>query len=124
MSDIIETVNLEDEVFTSLNDVIKRNNGSKPYPIPCVHIGKTVLSFSKKGREYAPRSFKWLVNEKWLVMQECKETEPSAWFTSKSGDGQIQCRVPSSLKDDKRIIGLHKIYKTKDGIAFKRYEIL
>ena len=124
MSDIIETVNLEDEVFTSITDIRKHNNGRMPYPIPCVHIGKTVLSFPKKGREYAPRSFKWLVNDEWLVMQECKETSPRAWFTSKSSDGQIQCRVPAALKDDKKIIGLHKIYKTKDGIAFKRYEIL
>jgi len=67
---------------------------------------------------------KWGVTSEYVVCVPTREGDPHAYMFRPAKAVDAYCaRFPSSLSREKKIqIGTYKLYKYKDGFAFKRYE--
>lgn len=116
----IETIDIDIEEM----NIIEREISKFPFPV-CNFSGRNVI-FNKLAREYVPsRFFKWYINDEWCVLRPCDPGEPNTYkmhLTNKKTSPIAQ--LPVALRGNKLMFGYHKLYKTKNGIAFKRYELL
>ena len=123
----MEELNLE----FGLNDleVIERLNNQTVFPFPVVHASKSMLIFNSLAEEHLPTSawIKWFASTEYIVGMPAKPSERNA-FKIAYPTARRHCltaRFPDAMAKDRGLKeGYYKLFKYKDGIAFKRYEPL
>lgn len=87
----------------------------------------TILYFNAKTKPYLPDRVKWYVTSEYIIMMP--SDDPAAWRINRNkmhGCTKAtfaQAVLPSEIAKEKRIKpGTYKLYKYKEGLAFKRYE--
>lgn len=114
-----------EEVFLDITDfeIVEKLFRARKSPSICV--GKTSCYVNITGAPFIPKFFKWYVNEEWCCLKKCDEEEKNAYKARTITAGKsfyTLIRLPSALEGAVTFRGLHKLYKTKDGVAFKKYE--
>lgn len=96
--------------------------GKFGYPVVC--FKNTFCCFNSECAPLVPENIKWAVSTNYVVGLPGKNEEKNTFRTRKRFD--VTCAFfPSVLKNEKKLQdGYYKIYKYKDGFAFKRYEQL
>lgn len=119
MSIEIEEVELDLELLDEIN---KLNNH---VTFPAINIFKDTVYFNAAASKYVPTYFKWRINDDWCVLVASDSGDRNVYKSWKGPYEAILCRFPSEISPSYFMMkGLHKLYKTKNGIAFKRYEKL
>lgn len=123
----MEELNLE----FGLNDLeaIERLNNVTVFPFPVVHASKQMLIFNSLSEKYLPASawIKWFVSAEYIVGVPASPSERNAFKISYPNKRRrcLTARFPEAMAKDRGLKeGYYKLYKYKDGIAFKRYEPL
>lgn len=123
----MEELNLE----FSLDDleVIERLNNQTAFPFPVVHASKSMLIFNALAEKYLPASawIKWFASTEYIVGMPAKPSERNAFKISPPNKKKrcVCARFPDAMAKDRGLKeGYYKLFKYKDGIAFKRYESL
>lgn len=122
-----------DEMMESLDfefdfdelDLIEKEIGGINYDFPVITVGNTHVYFNSKAFPYIPEYFKWYVNDEWCVMKISSSNEKNAYKSWSHRKIRAKlATLPIALRNEKTIIGTHKLYKTKNGLAFKKFEFV
>ena len=123
----IEEVLIDEEI----EEVEKRSASYSKYDFPVVTLFHTAsnysIYFNTRAARYVPGRIKWGVTSEYVIGLPAKETDKNSYpvRTCKESFAGKQSYFPSSLRNEKKIrSGQYRLYKYKDGIAFKRYEQL
>lgn len=115
----------------SLDDleIIERLNNTIAFPFPVVRASKQMLIFNSLSKKYLPASawIKWFASTEYIVGVPASPSERNAFKVSYHNQSKhCACsRLPQAMSKDRGLKeGYYKLYKYKDGIAFKRYEPL
>lgn len=105
-------------------ELVKKVTGGDGYPFPTISVGKVTCFLNKKAVPYVPEAFKWYVNDEWCVLKRCGKNEKNAYVPWQAKSTGMICRLPAQLEGAPTYRGTHKLYKTKDGVAFKKSEFI
>jgi len=93
--------------------------------IPVVHIGAAAVSFNRACHSLLGEAIQWFTTPEYVIGLQAKKGDKNAFLLHGDVNG---CRIhtayiPAVLRREKKIgIGYYKLYKYKNGFAFKRYE--
>ena len=93
--------------------------------IPVVHVGALAVSFNKACRELLGEAVRWFTTSEYVIGLPANRGDKNAFSlkTTASGACMRSAYIPAVLRREKKIgIGYYKLYKYKNGFAFKRYE--
>ena len=116
MSNLFEEILVNDEELEEIEKQFRVYSD-----IPLVNIGTQALYFNTSAAGIIPRTIRWYTTSS-LVIGLPTDDEDRHGFKTKGSGNAIQASLPSGMKEKKLRRGLYKIYKYKDGFAFKRYE--
>lgn len=110
-------------------EVIERLNNTTAFPFPVVHASKEMLIFNSLSEKYLPASawIKWFASTEYIVGVPASPSERNAFKITYPNKRRrcLTARFPDAMSKDRGLKeGYYKLYKYKDGIAFKRYEPL
>ena len=110
-------------------EVIERPNNQTTFPFPVVHASKQMLIFNSMSEKYLPASswIKWFASTNYIVGIPANPTDRNAFKIAYPNKRRrcLTARFPDAMSKDRGLKeGYYKLYKYKDGIAFKRYEPL
>lgn len=110
-------------------EVIERLNNTTVFPFPVVHASKEMLIFNSLAEEHLPASawIKWFASTEYIVGVPASPSERNAFKIAYPNKKRrcLTARFPDAMSKDRGLKeGYYKLYKYKDGIAFKRYEPL
>lgn len=105
-------------------EAIEKQIGNFPYPV--VHFGSTVY-FNTKTRSILGNASKirWFTTPEYVVClpTEANDTKGFTLLHYKNGRLGLFGAFPVALRNDKKLSeGFYKLFKYKNGVAFKRYE--
>ena len=115
MSKPFEEILISDE---ELEEIEKRFSVYSDTPM--VNVGSQ-LYFNMAAASVIPKTVRWYTTSSLVIGLPTDEADIRGFKTRLVGVG-IQASVPSGLREKKVHRGLYKVYKYKDGFAFKRYE--
>lgn len=125
MNDFIEGIDLDfaEEELLAIERQGGRFDGK---PIPAVCVMETHCYFNKKAGPYVPEYIRWFVNDEWVVLKTSRKDDKNSYgvWPSQHTPGAKWCTLPKQLEGAVTFRGAHKLYKTKDGLAFRKSEIL
>ena len=104
--------------------------GKYSFPVVCVvslnNKTNKALYFNAASNQIVPRAIKWSVSSNYVVGLPTTEDDKNGYLTRHyrhHNTGGIVAHLPSKLANEKKLkTGLYRLYKYKDGFAFKRYE--
>lgn len=110
-------------------EVIEKLNNSTMFPFPVVHASKEMLIFNSLSEKYLPSSawIKWFASTDYIIGIPAKQSDRNAFKIAYPNKKRrcLTARFPDAMSKDRGLKeGYYKLYKYKDGIAFKRYEPL
>lgn len=83
------------------------------------------MYFNKMAAPLVPKKIVWYVSSSYVIGLPAKDGDTVSFITrcsNKYGIGKM-ARFPSLMKKEKGVgTGVYRVYKYKDGLAFKRYE--
>lgn len=95
---------------------------------PAVHLGETTIYFNTMAENIIPDYIRWMVSTEYVIGLPTDKNDPNGYCSQKRSclkkrtSGVTAC-FPVKLRKEKKIkTGCYKIYRYKDGFAFKRYE--
>lgn len=106
-----------------LEELIK---GANRFSFPTVTLSTTVY-FNIAADPFIPDYIKWSVTPNYVVITPAKKSDLNSYPTrkSRSGGAGKATTAPATLTKEKRVKdGTYRLYKYKNGLAFKRYESL
>lgn len=109
-------------------EVIEKLCNKTLFPYPVVHASKDFLMFNTLSAEYLPSNLwiKWFVSSEYIIGLPASALDKDAFKMSKTHGGKSKgytARFPLAMSKERGVReGFYKLYKYKDGIAFKRYE--
>lgn len=107
-----------------LEIVEKYNMGYYNYPVLFVS-GENVITFNSKAEPLLGEAITWFTTPEFVVGMPSKPGSKNSYVVRKYGSSSaIATTLPIVFKEKGIKRGHRKIYKYKNGIAFKRYEIL
>lgn len=116
MEEIIITENLEE---------IQKFGFANRFDYPVITIGEKTIYFNRFAEHLLKDAVRWATAGEYVIGLPCDRKASNAFAARKpatGAPGKIAV-FPSALRDEKKIQpGTYKLYKYKDGFAFKRYE--
>ena len=108
---------LEDELEVVEKNFLKLN-------FPAVHVGKHVMYFNVIAKKVVPEWIEWHTTPDYIVGLPTDAKNKNSYHSRLSNRcNGLLTTFPSKLKTEKALqCGVYKIYRYKDGFAFKRYE--
>lgn len=102
---------------------IEKLFGSK-FGYPVVHIGNIAVFNSKAERAgIIGDAIKWFITPEYVIGVPAKKNSENAFSVYKTNFHCASVKFPSILRDEKKVAtGYYKLFKYKNGFAFKRYE--
>ena len=97
-------------------------------PYPACFVGDkrvTINAKAVKAFKPKPTGVKWLINNDYLFLFPTDERDRNAFSVEygRNGKGCLTVIIPKVLAEERRMTpGYRKVFKYRDGIAFKRYE--
>ena len=121
MNEEIEMIDLDMSDFTPLGE----KRGKIKYSFPVITVRSNGYAYSNAAAGgIMPDYFKWFVNDEWCVLKACAKGTPRSYKTTRHKKWKnLYFRIPQEI-GDLPICGNHKLYKTKDGVAFKKHEFV
>lgn len=123
LEEAIESVDLGGEGF----ETVSRKTTKYDFPVASVNKHGLII-FNTLAAQHVPDRFTWRFNDKWAVLDRCYSSGRayrSTPYQSTTGKFCSQCRIPRNFALEGGIMeGTHKVYKTKNGIAIMRFEVL
>ena len=115
-----EEIELNDELET----VEKLVGSSVNFPAVTVSARTNQMYFNVFACGLLPKYIKWATTTDYIIALPAKEKDRHAFATRKEPNGGgLQCYFPIVLRKEKKLKGgTYKLYKYRDGVAFKRYE--
>lgn len=118
----IEEITLDEE-FELIN-----KGGFISYDFPAVSVTDKIIYFNTKAGRYVPDLILWSTSTNYVIGMPTDKDNRNAYLVkrkkSKKSEGPYcVATFPTALKQEKKLHnGVYKLFKYKDGIAFKRYE--
>lgn len=105
---------------SELELILKQQNCKYDFPVVC--ISTTNAFFNGYAKDIVPPYIHWFTTSEYVVGLPAKTNEKNAYKTRKVWN-EIVAHLPQNLRNHKKLAnGHYKVYKYKDGFAFKRYE--
>lgn len=120
MGEMFELENIEIDISCT-KEINKFCGLGERHRFPTITIGKGYCYFNKAAKPFVPAYFNWRVNDEWVVLVPCTSGMANAYKRIKNGPG-LWATFPKALNMSRLMYGVHKLYKTKAGLCFKRYE--
>lgn len=122
MNEELESLELDGLDF----DEIERGLNASKYSFPTITVGEQTLYFNTAFAKYlkGAKYVNFRISTEYIVIHESEEKSKYSFRLGKFGNGAFGCIHPSNMKEKKIKRGVYKIYRFKDGFAFKRYEPL
>lgn len=94
--------------------------GAHKYPFPAINVDERFFTFNEASwplvKEY--KAVRYYLSKNLVAMMPCRKGSVNSFvFKIKSG-----MTIPTALQEYKIRPGWYKLYRYKDGVAFKRYE--
>ena len=118
----MEELNLEIDLGEL--EEIEKGFGAYGFDFPVAYFGVEVC-FNKMARQLCGDAIKWFVSSEYIIGLPAGKNEKNAYRVQKNGfhKNVYTARFPTVLRTEKKVKpGYYKLYKYKDGFAFKRYE--
>lgn len=114
----------EIELNEDLELVEKLVGRSVGYPAVTVSNKSNQMYFNKHAWALLPKHVKWLTTTDYVIALPADEKDRNAFSVRREPECLgAQTFFPVALRKEKKIKdGTYKLYKYKDGVAFKRYE--
>lgn len=109
-------------------ETIEKLLNSTSYNFPVAHLGETTIYFNVKAERIIPDYIKWAVSTEYVIGLPTDKDDPTGYCTNKRAclkkeTSGVTTSFPVRLRKEKKIkSGTYKVYKYKNGFAFKRYE--
>ena len=89
---------------------------------PLVNVGEKTFYFNQLATDVVPEYIKWFTTNDYIIGLPTTEKDKNGYKTWKANSATLAC-FPIKLRSAKKLKqGLYKVYKYKEGFAFKRYE--
>lgn len=118
---------IEEITFDEELELINKG-GFLGYGFPAVSVTDKVIYFNTKAGRYVPNVILWSTSTNYVIGMPTDKDNRNGYLvrhkkSAKSEDSYCVATFPSALKREKKLHnGVYKLFKYKDGIAFKRYE--
>ena len=118
MEDNIEIEELfEDEELEAIEKYARK------WDIPAICVCESTIYFTSSSLEIIPERIRWFTTSSLVIGLPACEADVDGFKVRRSEKHQgVTTHFPTALKRKKVKLGTYKIYKYKDGFAFKRYE--
>lgn len=102
--------------------ILKQNYDKYDYPV--VGITNDNAFFNKHAVSIIPTRIKWFTTSEYVIGLPASENDKNRYKARRVWN-EVVTHIPKDMKNNKKIgVGHYKVYKYKDGFAFKRYEQL
>ena len=126
MKEIMEE--LFDIDLGDLEEIIKQKLAQYDYPV--IHFSTSGVLFNKPCNAFLQgiETIKWFVSSEYIVALPANAGERNAYSlhqtgSKKHGNRSSAASFPAQLRNEKKLhMGYYRLYKYKNGFAFKRYE--
>lgn len=116
---------MEEIIITENIEEIQKFGFDNRFDYPVITIGEKTIYFNKLSECLVKDAVRWATAGEYVIGLPCDKSANNAFTIRKAphnAAGKIAV-FPSALRDGKKIQpGTYKLYKFKDGFAFKRYE--
>lgn len=116
---------MEEIVINEEIEEVEKIHYVQRFNFPAATFGKNTIYFNKAASDIVPRFIKWGTTSEYVVGLPGKEMARNV-FAVRPYRQNCKGRVaafPRELRREKKIReGNYRLYKYKNGIAFKRYE--
>lgn len=99
------------------------------FPVATISIGKSAcITFNKAACEIIPENIRWATTATYVIGLPTTASDRNGFKTRRisrrpNQRGYVQAHLPVVLVKEKKLqAGYYRLYKYKDGFAFKRYE--
>lgn len=118
--DDIEFIEIDDSDFSE----VEKLYNSPHYNFPVISVSEQTCYFNRAAAGFVPANFKWRFNTNWCVIVPCNKDDTNSYSSQRNNFG-VSCRLPAGLRTEAKLSrGVRKLYKTSNGLAFKRYELV
>ena len=106
-------------------ELIDRMLNNIRIPFPAITISSNNIYFNMASSEFIPEYVKWFSTSTLIIGLPSDKNDKHAFHVKTYKSQRLNStRYPSLMQDKKIAKGTYKLYKYKDGFAFKRYEPL
>lgn len=119
----IEEIQIDEEI-----EEIERQLFKVPFPAVTLCGKNNSIYFNIPGGEFCPEYIKWGVTTEYVIGLPGDSHDPKAYRARRPSyrgeqHGGMQAKFPARLQMEKKVkSGIYRLYKYKNGFAFKRYE--
>lgn len=111
------------EIDESELELISKTRNSK-FDFPVIGISQQAVFFNRYAVDMVPPRIKWFTTSEYVIGIPAARDDRDGYITRKVWN-EVVVHFPVPLRKQKKIKpGHYKLYKYKDGFAFKRYEQL
>lgn len=112
---------MEEIVINEEIEGVDRRYNENQYPT--ITLKGTGVYFNREAAQFVPRGILWGTTSEYVVALPAEESSENVYLTNVSrGAGKVTT-FPAKLRREKKIReGTYRLYKYRNGIAFKRYE--
>ena len=117
-----------EELNISLDELeeIEKFLRSPKFNFPAITVGKERIYFNRSCAPFLKDAVKWFASTDYIVGVPAKRSGKNSFAITNKKIGDClfySATFPVALKMEKKLQpGCYKLYKYKDGFAFKRYE--
>ena len=124
---------MDGEIFGNLEveEVNRSRRGfGMHHEYPVCHVGDTHIVFNAETQKILPmqtKAIKWFTNNEYVVILPTVRGDRNAYIMDvhKGGRPTRTAFIPAALVNEKKLPqGYRRLYKYKNGVAFKRYETI
>lgn len=122
MNEEFESLELDGLEF----DEIEKAKGGAKYEFPTITLGEYTLYFNAAFSKFFEdvEYVKFKASTEYVLIEPAKKRDRSTFRVNRWTHAMRGTAYPANLKEKKIKRGIYKIYRYKDGFAFKRYEPL
>ena len=115
--DVFEELDLDGEEL----EQISKKFGTL-FNFPAIHIGNDVIYYNIASRSIVPKYIKWFTTHEYIIGLPTTKDDKNG-YKVRADQYTTFSSFPAEIRDVKKVKpGYYKLYKYKDGFAFKRYE--
>lgn len=108
-------------------ELIKKLAHMEKFPYPVALVGETAIGFNRYASPIVPKAIKWFCTGEYIIGLPGDKGDRDSFLSHFVDRTRSACKstaFPADMKAKKVKKGYYKVYKFKNGFAFKRYEPL
>lgn len=104
-------------------EVIEKLNAFRKFKFPVIYLNSDYMYCNKAAKSLVGDAVRWYVSTEYVVGLKAPKFSTNAFSVHWRKDIVARMTMPKQLYKAKKLRdGYYKLYKYKDGFAFKRYE--